>query len=197
MLCKVSPGNDKIGSIPNVSLLPVVTCDCRFPCAKRHQCYAWRFSKRPHTQAAWKHNTQNVKKDIKKFFFNLYLQLSAEEPRRFRWHVGGDCPSLEYVREVFNLAELLPSIRFLIYTKRYAWFNKVVGERDIPRNLSIKLSAWPGYKVPNPHNLPVAWMLDKRNPDDRIPTKGFYCPGNCRTCNVCWKKRNDVVFHKH
>jgi hypothetical protein len=148
-------------------------------------------------KAAWKHNTDLAEKDLEGFFFNLYLQMAAEEPKRFRWHVGGDCPTLEYVRKVFELAELCPETNFLIFTKRYEWFNQVVGEREIPSNLSIKFSAWPGFDISNPYNLPVAWMEDKRDMDERIPEEAFHCPGNCRTCGVCWKKREDVIFHKH
>ena len=196
-MVKVSPGNDKLGSIPNVSLLPIVTCDCRFPCAKRKNCYAWRFSRRPGVQKAWAHNTDLAMNQTTEFFRNLYYQLQAQQPRRFRWHVGGDCPSLEYVREVFNIAELCPETRFLIFSKRYKWITQVVDERNIPTNLSVKLSAWPGCKMHNPKNLPVAYMLDSRNPDPRIHTSVFPCLGTCKTCAVCWNQRDDVLFNKH
>ena len=197
---RISTGNDKLGNIANVSLLPIVTCDKSLSCAKCKQCYAWRFTRLyPSTQKAWAHNTK-LAKNVDKFFASLYYQLQVDEPRRFRWHVAGDCPTPQYVEGVIDLAEMVPETRFVIFTKRYNWWTKSLSLRRAPSNLSIYLSAWPGVKFANPLRLPVAWVLNPKEMDLRIPTNGYVCPGSCRECRHCWNGADggrDVVFHKH
>jgi hypothetical protein len=194
---KLSRGNDKIGNITNLSLLPIVTCDKSMPCAKCKQCYAWRFSCRPSVHEAWKHNTILAENNVDKFFESIYYQMQVNIPRYFRWHVGGDCPSKEYVKGVVELAEMIPETNFLIFSKRYEWWSKVLESRPQPTNLSVILSAWVGVKLHNPLQLPVAWVYNPHDPDFRIPTSADNCPGNCRECHHCWNEKQDVLFKKH
>lgn len=194
---KLSTGNDKIGKITNLSLLPICSCDPNMPCAKTKQCYAYRFSCRPCVKDAWMHNTQFAKQDVDGFFSDLYYQLQGLEPRRFRWHVGGDCPTPEYVTKVVELAELLPETSFLIFSKRYEWWSEVLTAMPRPKNLSVYLSAWAGVEFSNPLRLPVAWTYNPKDPDLRIPPKVFNCLGSCQRCKHCWQSQSDVLFNKH
>lgn len=57
MIC-VSNGNSKLGSIPNISLIPGKDCG-DVPC--KAQCYALKAWKQyPETRAAWKRNSRTA-----------------------------------------------------------------------------------------------------------------------------------------
>jgi len=123
-------------------------------------------------------------------------------PERFRWHVAGDIPNQEYLDYMRMIARLEKGTRFLCFTKRYEY-----AYTDLPDNLSIVISAWPGYSIVHvPYTarprrsgfLPIAWCQD--GTETRIPLGAYECPGSCAECGVCWELRKqgrDVWFHKH
>jgi hypothetical protein len=146
-------------------------------------------------QQAWAHNTV-LAENVKSFMESIYYQLQIDQPRRFRWHVGGDCPTPEYIEGVIDLAEMIPETSFLIFSKRYRWWTKALAMRSLPSNLSVFMSAWVGVKMFNPLKLPVAWVKNPKELDMRI-AKGYVCPGDCRQCKQCWLANSHVIFNKH
>jgi len=192
---KITSGNTKLGKISNLSLLPCVTCAKDAPC-RLSGCYAKKLLY-PGARKAWTNNTKLSKNPVK-FFQNMREQFTDRPVKWFRFFVAGDCPSYSFFCKMMEFVGEYPNTKFLIFTKRYGWSNQWLRNHICPSNTTILFSAWPGYKMNNPHKLPVAWMRDGR--DKRIPSNAIECPGNCEHCGMCWnlpKLGRDVVFNKH
>jgi hypothetical protein len=187
-----SQGNMKVGKMFSLSLMPGRTCIPDAPCLR--SCYALK----PYLKSAqktWAANTDAYNADHAEFWRHVNRFVSFHMPAYFRWHVGGDCPDEDYCDAMMALAVSFPSTRFLAFSKRYAWWNKLTP--FIPHNLSIVLSAWPGYPMPETR-LPIAWMQDGTEP--RVTQYAMPCGGSCTTCGDCWHLSDgcsDVVFKKH
>jgi hypothetical protein len=96
-----------------------------------------------------------------------------------------------------------PHCKFLAFTKRYDTVNSFIADGgEIPDNLQVIFSAWPGAELVNPYNLPVSSPLfvDGSHAAGVDPVS---CPGDCSNCAVmgsgCWtlKKGDGVVFAAH
>ena len=203
-MISVATGNLKLGDhIKNLNLLPVVTCVPGVPCAKRQPgkkdppCYSCKALHRPNVKRAWTANTKLAKSDPVRFFAEMEEEWAWNAPRYFRFFSSGDVPTLEFLREMVAFIRRHPETRFLVFTKRYGWWNRY---SNLPDNLSLVYSAWPGWKMSNPKCRPVAWMRDPENMDDRIPSDAIECPGLCENCLACWGLAHaglSVVFDKH
>ncbi len=196
----VVSGNNKLGNIPNISFLPIVTCDKACACASRRQCYACKFLGRTSVRNAWGDNTRLYRKSPQEFEARRTAWLSKKAPVFFRWFVGGDCPDENCCDMIIRIARAMPDTRFLVFSKRYVWW--LARRADIPENLSVVVSGWPGHPMPDNIDkfFPVAWMRDENNPDPRIPDGAIECPGNCENCGMCWQLARlggHVVFDKH
>jgi len=193
----VSSGNDKLGRIPNVSLMPgpCGTCAPELPCYSR--CYAARIAaRRPNVARAWHENTELAKNDPARSFFAPLAAWYASKrtaPGRFRFHVAGDIPSRAYADGLVDFAREHPATRFLVYTKR----PDMIAGLELPANLVIRLSHWPGLDYgPGVDSMPRAWYGSSN--EARIPAGAFVCPGSCVTCDSCYKPEvRDIVFDPH
>ena len=73
---------------------------------------------------------------------------------------------------------------------------------DIPKNLHIIFSAWPGVEMLNPHNLPEAHVRFRDGRTTARPDAKL-CNGNCTECAItddgCWTlgPGEQVVFNEH
>lgn len=196
----VSSGNTKVGRAANVSLLPGVTCPRGVPC--RRKCYACRSLRLyREVRAGWSRNTR-LARNPPLFMAGVARQLLEAKsrgrlPAYFRWHIGGDFPSLGYMRLAVRLAAMFPAVRFMAFTKRYRWAAQVAAE--LPPNFALILSAWPGRRMCNPAKLPTAWAQD--GTETRIPAGAVACPGQCDGCRQCWAigetPAKAVVFTLH
>ena len=201
MKIHIARGNTKLGSVLNISLPPGVTCRAGAPCLK--DCYARKhcYALYPGTRKAWNENLKLYQTNRTEYFAAIFKKLErARKPGLFRWHVGGDIPDTLYLRDMIWLAHVMPTWKFLAFTKRYAMLEW--NHLAIPPNLRIVLSGWPGLPLRNDDLMrlfPVAWMRDPKNPDERIPKTAKHCPGNCTKCGKCWalKPGESVVFDKH
>ena len=189
----ISLGNMKLGSIPSISLPPLLTCMTGAPCFKT--CYAMKTIRLyKSAREAWYKNyiiyqhEPDLYKSILSEWFDKY------SPEYFRWHVGGDVVDFNYVAMVFQLADKHKDTNFLLFTKKYDVFNDIMNDN---KNLSIIFSAWPGLALPEYSSFPIAWFDD--GTDDRIPENSFQCNNNCSDCKKCWefKANESVTFKKH
>lgn len=193
---KLSPGNHKLGQIPNISLPPIKTCKgCETVCGP--YCYANRFYRMyPDVRNAWDHNLEHAERDLTGYFEDIRLALTEKIIYKFfRWHVGGDIISPLYFYKMVVLAENLPEINFLVFTKQYDLINAARDEEVFAKNLQVVFSAWPGKEMINPHGFKVAWLQNGK--ETRIPESAIECPGACDSCGMCWqldKLDRDVVF---
>ena len=189
-MLKISSGNNKVGKIPSVSLTPIKSCvNCSY-CKK--DCYALKsYRMYPNVRNAWDSNFDLAKNDLNTFFNELDRYLNKKRPKIFRYHVAGDIISQEYFDNMKNIAVKYPDIKFLAFTKNFT-----IKYRNIPDNLSIILSIFPGMPIPK-INLPKAFMQD--GTEKRIKT-ALECHGNCEYCGLCWELKNlnkNVYFNKH
>lgn len=191
----ISAANSKMGAVSSVSLLPYITCP--FKCA---ECYAAKLAAmRPNVRDAYARNTAIAQADPVAYFAQVYY--AARGVRFFRWHVSGDIINAGYFRNMVKIAETLPHTEFLAFTKRYSIVNSFIENGgEIPANLHIIFSAWDGFEMPNPHNLPTAEVVRPGNdpaPDWKI------CGGNCFDCACrgvgCWQLKNGetIAFKLH
>ena len=192
-LVTISDGNRKMGSVPSISLPPIVTCNPNVPCAKSG-CYALKsFNLYPSVRQAYNKNLETFKTSPKDYFNAIDQWLHIRKPSIFRFHVSGDIPNKRYLTEMLKLAAYNPEIKFLAFTKKYNLLKGI----SIPKNLSIIASAWTGFEMPD-HEYPIAWLRDGE--ETRIPKDAIECHGNCETCGMCWslkKLGKDVFFNKH
>ena len=199
MKISISAGNRKIGAIPSVSLVPIVTCPAGVPCAKK--CYACRLCRiRKSVRDAYERNYDILTKNPAAYW--TQVKAAAMVTRYFRYHVAGDIPTAEYFDEMVKLAQDLPGTEFLAFTKNYGIVNEWLTDNgDLPVNLHIIFSQWgDGWQVPNPHELPTSAVIFKgENPRDGWKV----CGGNCAECACqgvgCWelKKGETIAFYEH
>src|SRR5439155_3491496 len=83
--------------------------------------------------------------------------------RYFRWHDSGDLQNLEHLRNIIQVCNNLPHVRFWLPTREY---QTVEGYRrlggQIPSNLCIRLSAHLiDGKLPLNYGLPVSTVTSQ------------------------------------
>ena len=134
----ISPGNQKMGYIPSVSLPPVITCASGCKCAKK--CYAAKLCRiRKSVREAYQRNLNILTQDPAAYW--LQVKAAAMVTKYFRFHVSGDIVNAEYLRNMCQLARELPGTTFLAFTKRYSLVNEYAQREEIPGNLKIIFSA--------------------------------------------------------
>lgn len=213
----ISTGNTKMGDIPSVSLPPIITCQEHVPCARDGRCYVIKHMKFGTVVRAFSKNYRIYLEDPQRYFSQIKGYLLFYEPEYFRYHVGGDIPDQEYFDRIKALCLEVPEVKFMLMTKcymdkhYYEW--RAEGEEGSPKkrsieltcgvmpsNLSIIISAWPGYPIPADlrERFPIAYMDDGNEP--RITAADFVCHNHCDSCHYCWaakKTRKNVVFPLH
>lgn len=199
----ISRGNSKLGNIPNISLTPGLCGSCAKDVPCRGTCYAHKaYRQYPRTRAAWDGNLKLWQEDTDEYWMQLKSFLSRTEKDRFRFHVAGDIPSMQYMCSiVVTAAEVFPHIKFLCYTKRYDYLFEM---RDVklPPNLSLVVSRWPGWRTEQGIELgkhfPSAYMVPKgESYTDVYPELHgeivFRSPGDCTHCRQCWNLPHSMV----
>lgn len=196
----ISEGNRKVGQIPSFSLTPGRSCSaeaCKTClCEGCYALKAYRMYKQTHT--AYDDNTAAVLGDlagVEAALMRYFGGMTA--PRFFRVHVAGDFITREYAAMWARIAAANPHTRFLAFTKQWAMVRGI----DMPDNLQVVLSAWPGTEIPADLRglYPVAWLIGRDDPDS-VPDNTLLCPGDCEHCGMCWtlgRAHMDVAFYKH
>ena len=197
----ISQGNSKMGAIPSFSLPCGITCSlearttCYLDCYYRKHCED-RF---PEVRKNARDNffsclrwPEWVESELNKFFS------PRTAPRLFRIHVGGDFYSVCYLAMWLRIARAHPDTHFLAFTKQFDVLTQALQSGlEIPKNLTIRLSAWPEVEIPPElaERFPIAWMQD--GTEDRIPEGTLECNNDCANCAKCWQLSGDVMFNKH
>lgn len=198
----ISEGNEKLGLIPNVSTIPVIDCPnsklcCRTCYDVRHDCI--------NKQCAISRslNSAIMRNDMNDYFEQISAYIRYKMPKFMRYNIGGDILNVQYVDHMVKIAREFDSVYFLAFTKAYDSVNEWIDNNgNLPDNLKIIFSVWPGLKCDNKYNLPQSHIVDI---DGRTtaPPFSFYCPGNCTNCcfsqEGCFfiKNGQNVTFHIH
>lgn len=197
---KVSPGNQKMGAIPSVSLPAGLTC--RKDCACYAKCYARKLERlRPSVRNAYQSNLDLLQSDPDTYWREA--EASIMMSRFFRFHVSGDIPNAGYLQKMAFVAQRNPHCQILCFTKKYDLVNAYLSEYGgFPENLHVILSAWQGMTMENPHSLPEAHVR-YRDGSTTARLDAVPCGGNCAECAMtnggCWTLKNgqQIVFHEH
>lgn len=203
MSVKISKTNSKLGLIPSVNLIPVVTCRKNCPCVK--DCYALKGRYRfPNVKSNHEYNYQRYLSNPDGYFKDIELEINngLVSYSYFRWHAAGDIVDERYFDGMVKVAIDLPNTSFLAFTKKFEIVNKYLRSGGIiPENLHIVFSAWgDSFKIKNPYRFPVAYVRFSDDSQNKtIPKEAVECSGNCTKCLQCWKikKGESVVFNKH
>lgn len=158
-----------------------------------------RHQQRPSVREAYARNLEILKQDPAAYW--LQVKAAAITTRYFRFHVSGDIPDMDYLKNMVQTARELPRTHFLAFTKKYDLVNDFLYCEDIPANMHIIFSEWgEGWKVPNPHDMPTAAVIFK----GEEPRDGYkVCGGNCASCACqgvgCWelKRGETIAFYEH
>lgn len=197
----ISAGNIKTGfAVPSVSLIPVADCGNCSVCSRL--CYDLRndciYNGVTETRAK---NSAIARKDRARYFREISQACRAF--RFFRWHIGGDILDAEYFAGMIATAQENPGCTFLAFTKQYEIVNNFVRQgREVPANLQIIFSDWPGAKMNNPFNFPTSSPVFADG-STAAPAHAIECPGDCSNCAVmgsgCWtlKRGQGVKFNAH
>lgn len=198
MKVSISHGNVKMGAIPSVSLPACVTCNPSAPCFKK--CYALKLERlRPTVRNAYARNLDALREDPALYW--LQVRSAASMTKYFRFHVSGDIPNADYLREMIATAEQFPTTKFLAFTKQHPIVNAYLNNGGtIPENLKIIFSNWGDWKCENPHGLPTSEVIFKGS----APADDWkICGGNCTECACrgvgCWELKNGetIAFYEH
>lgn len=217
----ISNGNGKIGKgVYNISLLPSDeplklkngkqltnlrgTCTgCCKGC--KNACYAVDSATRYHNTVikAWGENTLLARENMEEFFHQLDRFFNENIVSVFRWHVGGEFFSIEYMRNVYAFCESHKDVKFYVYTKRFDWLEKLDDVK--PDNLVVNVSIWHN-NYDNPLHYPTFIYDD--GTDENI-SKLPHCPAvdknghktgvTCAKCRRCFtaQKGNDIAVYAH
>lgn len=199
MNISISKGNGKLGSIQSVSLPAGVTCRI---CSCFKKCYARRLERRRRTvETAYKTNLKVLTENPDIYWREVEAAIMLS--RFFRFHVSGDIPNITYLYRMVEVAKRNRHCEILCFTKRYEFVNHLFDcGTDIPKNLHIIFSAWPGVNMFNLHNLPEA-HVKFRDGTTTARADAKVCNGNCTECAIteggCWAlgRGEQVVFDEH
>lgn len=204
MKLTISTTNAKLGyQIPSVSLTPACSCRKDAPCAKL--CYAKKGTFLYSNVKASHAGNYNLYISDSNAYFNeiiAYLKRPLLTYKYFRWHVAGDIVDENYFLGMIKTAKNCKDTKFLCFTKKFNIINDYINNGGkIPSNLKVVFSAWnKHFKVENPYNFPVAYVLFKNNDlNPKIPPLSIPCSGQCENCLACWslKKGQSIVFEQH
>lgn len=193
MKVHISRGNTKLGSIPSVSLPPVISCPPGVPCRKAcyarraYECYASNTA-----GLAWRDNWEVWNASPQRYFEEIDSFIRKKKPERFRWHVSGDIPSKVYFENMISIAQRYEQTIFATYTKNLDiladWsFSK----GNLPWNLIVMESIWlDGTRNFSAH---PAFKVVAR--PELIPEGVLRCFGNCRECWLCYRQGIQEVYN--
>lgn len=201
----ISTSNEKLGSIPSIEQLTLISCRQDAPCMKK--CYANKgrylfINNRISRISAYMLYKQNPVKYFSDIIEALKPSLENNTRGYFfvRWHSTGEIVDKNYFNGVVRVAEAIPETTFMIFTKKFWIINDFVKNGGlIPDNLKIIFSSWNGLEVPNPYKFPVSYVKEKKNDLQDFPKNAQMCGGSCVGCWKCWKLKHgdNIIFDEH
>lgn len=181
-----SPGNEKLGPIPNWSILPIVNCPGSSERC-RDICYAAKFARWPTVKSLWESNQ------------NRHIGELPEGTTVARIHVSGDFHSATYIQEWILFVQAHPQVRFWTYTRSWAVPALLPALEELRAQPNVQLFASVDTSMPDP---PAGWRTAYLDDDPRAT--GLHCleqvgkVRDCNTCKYCIRPLpGNVIFKEH
>ena len=217
----ITGGNAKIGKgVFNISLLPsdepltkkdgTVLTNIKGTCGGccdgcKNNCYAIKQAVYHHNSVikAWGENTLLARESMDEFFHQLDIFFNENIVSVFRWHVGGEFFSKEYMKAVYEFCARHDDVKFYVYTKRFQWVEELDSFK--PSNLVVNVSIWHN-NYNNPLNYPT-FIYDDGT--DEAVSNLPHCPAvdkdghetgvTCARCRRCFtaKNGNNIAVYAH
>lgn len=190
----IRTGNEKLGAVMNVSLLPGASCNPSVPCYKL--CYDAKLANFRSSIKLSRLNNWNIYKTTPEVYFEaIRVAITKGKPEYFRWHAGGDIPDQTYFDNMVQIAHEFPGVKFLAMTK-----SKQLDLSHNAPNLTVLASQWGEYQWgdDNIGKTDIRFKEDKKT--RMVQPNEFLCPGGCEACGYhCWsvKAGEQVVFDQH
>lgn len=210
----ISTSNTKTGDIPSFSTLSGLTCAGCHGVMEEGGCGWYCYDKaaviqmgRKNILASRARNTRLIMSDPERAFSEISKE--CYKFRFFRWHVGGEIPNPAYVVGMCTVAAENPHCQFLVFTKNHHAVNECVkalhnADMEVPGNLRIVFSLWPGMPHENPFRFPEASPLFADGSSGFSDLENcFLCENSCQQCLLkdcgCFnaKPGDKILFNLH
>jgi hypothetical protein len=195
----ISPGNGKLGKMPNFSIPAGDTCPGKSEFCKG--CYAQKGTFKFNTvKSAYTQNLESTHQDSFVETMIGHIQQATRKTKTFRIHVAGDFYSATYTRKWIAIVQALPDVQFYTYTRswRVASIRPTLEELHALPNIQIFASMDATIEEP----APEGWRVATIKPEGR--DRGMKCleqvgtAADCQACGYCFRKtRGNVVFQIH
>lgn len=214
-----SPGNSKLGNIPNFSLPSVSSCPAHTAiCAKI--CYAKKLERAfPNVHKKVLANEEAI--NSPEFVTTLVAELTKLSTKKknpmtiFRWHVFGDIKDIQYLYKMESVMKQLPNITFYAYTRNWSqpdWLSHLETLRQLS-NFTLIASLDDDHIKNNqlpPDTWRVSYVGSKSITDVQtlLNKKFLLCPNQgkskalCDQCKYCYNLKfknqtNSIYFIQH
>lgn len=189
-----------IWSIPAISTCPYATESCK------KFCYAMKAQRM--YKATKKARELNLIETKKPNFVNRMIdaiETISNKPSYknkkiyFRIHESGDFYNTQYLQSWYKIAEALPHIKFLAYTKSFNMVDELhtIGGHETPSNLILRASIVPDtsehqrYIATQRLNLPLYEVGHAQGSSDSLN-----CINDCSKCKACYDVSNHKIYNK-
>ena len=195
----ISPGNNKLGKILNMSIPPGETCPGQTgACAA--VCYASKYMRVfKSTAKAYGSNLDAILTEDWQAV--VIRKLAKTSPKLFRIHVAGDFFSPSYIQAWRKIIGMFPNTEFLAYTRSWR-IGRLRRELETLRTLP-NLQLFASCDV-NAHDAPKDWRkAHMGRPAYQTEGKTILCPGygpaepTCDKCGICFRPGPDIYFPIH
>ena len=128
----------------------------------------------------------------------VFLIQKKEKTGFFRWHDSGDIQGTWHLEKIAEVAKRLPHIKFWLPTREYAFVMEWMKYSKVPKNLTIRLSA---YMIDGKPPTSLAKKLGLST--SGVSENSFNCPASkqnneCGSCRACWDNSiENVNYKKH
>lgn len=218
----ISPGNSKLGAIPNFSLEAVKTCPGASEACKSI-CYATSgFYNMPSVQAFYERNLKLARS--MKFVDKILEEIQKRQIRLMRIHASGDFETPAYASKWLEIITRSKHTRFFAYTRswREEAIRPILWDMSRRSNMSLLLSCdHETGAPPRWHKVRIAYMATSdddspkfpvdlvfrdqtQTPMIREPLSGaLVCPVEqgversvkitCEKCRLCFDKKRQLI----
>jgi hypothetical protein len=160
----ISPGNTKLGKMPNFSIPAGDTCPGKSDFCKG--CYAQKgFFQMPRLKSSYAQNLEVTQEDSFVDAMIAHIQQATRKVKVFRIHVSGDFYSATYTRKWVQIIKALPSVQFYAYTRswRVETIRAALEELRALQNMQLFAS----MDATSIEPAPEGWRVTTVEPDQR------------------------------